>query len=122
MNPIIVKVGGAAGVDSAAVCVDVAALTARGLSRHPGARYVGRGRCAGRLDRAGVPVRHLVCRRATSAVIPTRLCWVYVAAVAGQVNKTLLPYRAKAGLQRSRPIGCGWEAAAGVAQGCLACG
>ena len=30
MNPIVIKVGGAAGVDAEAVCADVAALVAQG--------------------------------------------------------------------------------------------
>jgi acetylglutamate kinase len=30
MNPIVIKLGGAAGVDAEAVCADVAALVAQG--------------------------------------------------------------------------------------------
>lgn len=105
MNPIIVKVGGAAGVDSAAVCADVAALTARGL---PVILVHGTSAAADALaTRAGVPVRHLVSPSGhVSRYTDPVMLELYVAAAAGQVNKTLV-----AMLQR---LGCNALGLSGV--------
>ena len=60
MNPIVIKLGGAAGVSVAPVLADVARWRAQGLAGRPGARHLGRGR------RAGGPGRARRCRHITS--------------------------------------------------------
>jgi acetylglutamate/LysW-gamma-L-alpha-aminoadipate kinase len=105
MNPIIVKVGGAAGVDSDAVCADVAALTAAG---QPVVLVHGTSAAADALAaRAGVPVRQLVSPSGhVSRYTDPEMLELYVAAAAGQVNKRLV-----ANLQR---LGCNALGLSGV--------
>jgi len=91
MNPLVVKVGGAAGVDSEAVCADVAALVAEGW---PVVLVHGASAAADALAaRAGLPVRQLVSPSGhVSRYTDPETLELYVAAAAGQVNKRLVAY------------------------------
>jgi [amino group carrier protein]-L-2-aminoadipate 6-kinase len=86
---LVVKVGGGAGVDAAAVCRDVAQLAATGQ------RVVlvhGTSAAADTLAaRVGLPVRHLTSPSGhVSRYTDPAMLEVYVAAAAGQVNKALV--------------------------------
>ena len=96
MNPIVVKVGGAAGVDVDAVCADVACLSA---GDHPVVLVHGTSAAADALAaRAGVPVRQLVSPSGhVSRYTDPEMLELYVAAAAGQVNKTLVAHLQKLG-------------------------
>ncbi len=89
MNPLVIKVGGGVGVDTEAVCADVAALVARG-------RQVvlvhGTSAAADALARrVGLPVRQLVSPTGhVSRYTDPETLEIYVAAAAGQVNKRLV--------------------------------
>ena len=89
MNPLVIKVGGGVGVDTEAVCADVAALVARGR------RVVlvhGTSAAADALARrVGLPVRQLVSPTGhVSRYTDPETLEIYVAAAAGQVNKRLV--------------------------------
>lgn len=89
MNPLIIKVGGGAGVDSEAVCADAAALA------HAGRQVVlvhGTSAAADALaQRAGVPVRQLTSPSGhVSRHTDPETLEIYVAAAAGQVNKRIV--------------------------------
>ena len=89
MLPIVVKIGGAAGVDTEAVCADIAALSSQGQ------RIVfvhGTSAAADELaQRVGLPVRHLVSPSGhVSRYTDAEMLELYVAAAAGQVNKRLV--------------------------------
>jgi [amino group carrier protein]-L-2-aminoadipate 6-kinase len=105
VKPIVVKVGGAAGVDGDAVCADVAAWAAADV---PVILVHGTSAAADALAaRAGVPVRHLVSPSGhVSRYTDPQMLELYVAAAAGQVNKTLV-----AALQR---LGCNALGLSGV--------
>lgn len=105
MNPIIIKLGGAAGVDAEAVLADVAALAAEGW---PIVLVHGTSAAADALAaRAGVPVRHITSPSGhVSRYTDPEMLELYVAAAAGQVNKTLV-----ATLQR---LGCNAAGLSGV--------
>jgi [amino group carrier protein]-L-2-aminoadipate/L-glutamate 6-kinase len=94
---LVVKVGGAAGVDLEAVCADVACLARLG---HSIVLVHGTSAAADALAvRAGVPVRHLLSPSGhVSRYTDLEMLDIYVAAAAGQVNK-----RAVSALQR---MGC----------------
>jgi len=88
MQPIVVKVGGAAGVNADAVCDDIATLVSRG---RPVVLVHGVSAAADILaKRVGLPVRHItspsghVSRRTDPEMLD-----IYVGAV-GQVNKRLV--------------------------------
>jgi acetylglutamate/LysW-gamma-L-alpha-aminoadipate kinase len=105
MNPIVIKLGGAAGVDAEAVLADVAALAADGQ------RVVlvhGTSAAADALaQRAGVPVRHITSPSGhVSRYTDPEALELYVAAAAGQVNKGLV-----ANLQK---LGCNAVGLSGV--------
>ncbi|PKO21481.1 MAG: acetylglutamate kinase [Chloroflexi bacterium HGW-Chloroflexi-1] len=89
MHPLVVKVGGAAGVDSNAVCADVAALAAEG---RPVVLVHGASATADALaTRVGLPVRQLVSPSGhVSRYTDPETLEIYVAAAAGQVNKRLV--------------------------------
>lgn len=89
MNPIVIKLGGAAGVDAGAVLADVAALAADGQSV---ALVHGTSAAADALaQRAGVPVRHITSPSGhVSRYTDPEALELYVAAAAGQVNKSLV--------------------------------
>ena len=91
MNPLVVKVGGAAGVDNEAVCADVAALVAEGW---PVVLVHGASAAADALAaRAGLPVRQLVSPSGhVSRYTDPETLELYVAAAAGQVNKRLVAH------------------------------
>lgn len=105
MNPYVVKIGGAAGVDAEAVCADVAALTASGM---PIVLVHGTSAAADALAaRTGTPIRHLVSPSGhVSRYTDAETLELYVAAAAGQVNKSLV-----ATLQR---MGCNAVGLSGV--------
>jgi acetylglutamate/LysW-gamma-L-alpha-aminoadipate kinase len=105
MNPIVVKVGGGAGVDADAVCADVAGLAAEGW---PVVLVHGTSAAADALvARVGLSVRHLVSPSGhVSRYTDPEMLELYVAAAAGQVNKALV-----AGLQR---LGCNAVGLSGV--------
>jgi [amino group carrier protein]-L-2-aminoadipate 6-kinase len=105
MDLIVVKVGGAAGVDAEAVSADVAALVAAG---HAVVLVHGTSAAADALaERVGVQVRHLVSPTGhTSRYTDPEMLDLYVAAAAGQVNKSLV-----AGLQK---LGCNAIGLSGV--------
>jgi acetylglutamate/LysW-gamma-L-alpha-aminoadipate kinase len=86
---LVVKVGGGAGVDAAAVCRDVAQLSAAG---QPVVLVHGASAAADTLaGRVGLPVRHLTSPSGhVSRYTDPATLEVYVAAAAGQVNKTLV--------------------------------
>lgn len=89
MNPLVIKVGGGAKVDTQAVCADVAALAAEGL---PVVLVHGTSAAADALaERAGVPVRQIVSPSGhVSRYTDPETLELYVAAAAGQVNKRLV--------------------------------
>ena len=97
MEILVVKVGGAAGVDLEAVCADVACLARSG---HSMVLVHGTSAAADALAvRVGVPVRHLLSPSGhVSRYTDPEMLELYVAAAAGQVNK-----RAVSVLQR---MGC----------------
>ena len=105
MNPIVIKLGGAAGVDAEAVCADVAALAAEG---RPVVLVHGTSAAADALAaRTGTPVRHLTSPSGhVSRYTDPEMLELYVAAAAGQVNKRLV-----ADLQR---LGCNAVGLSGV--------
>jgi acetylglutamate/LysW-gamma-L-alpha-aminoadipate kinase len=105
MNPIVVKVGGAAGVDTQAVCADLAVLAAAGW---PLVLVHGTSAAADALaGRVGLPVRHITSPSGhVSRYTNPETLEIYVAAAAGQVNKTLV-----ATLQR---LGCNAVGLSGV--------
>lgn len=105
MNPIVIKVGGAAGVDTGAVLRDVAGLVAQGW---PVVLVHGTSAAADALAaRAGVPVRHITSPSGhVSRYTDPAMLELYVAAAAGQMNKTLV-----AGLQA---LGCNALGLAGM--------
>lgn len=105
MNPIVIKLGGAAGVDAGAALADVAALAAEG---RPVVLVHGTSAAADALaQRAGVPVRHITSPSGhVSRYTDPEMLELYVAAAAGQVNKALV-----AGLQA---LGCNAVGLSGV--------
>jgi [amino group carrier protein]-L-2-aminoadipate 6-kinase len=105
MNPIVIKLGGAAGVDAEAVLADVAALAAEG---QPVVLVHGTSAAADALaQRAGVPVRHITSPSGhVSRYTDPEALELYVAAAAGQVNKGLV-----ANLQK---LGCNAVGLSGV--------
>jgi [amino group carrier protein]-L-2-aminoadipate/L-glutamate 6-kinase len=86
VETLVVKVGGAAGVDLEAVCADVACLSRSG---HSIVLVHGTSAAADALAvRAGVPVRHLLSPSGhVSRYTDPEMLDIYVAAAAGQVNK-----------------------------------
>ena len=86
METLVVKVGGAAGVDLEAVCADVACLAKSG---HSIVLVHGTSAAADALAvRVGVPVRHLLSPSGhVSRYTDPEMLDIYVAAAAGQVNK-----------------------------------
>ena len=105
MNPIVIKLGGAVGVDAAAVLADVAALAADGQAV---VLVHGASAAADALaQRAGVPVRHITSPSGhVSRYTDPDTLELYVAAAAGQVNKSLV-----ASLQK---LGCNAVGLSGV--------
>jgi acetylglutamate/LysW-gamma-L-alpha-aminoadipate kinase len=105
MNPIVIKLGGAAGVDAGAVLADVAGLAAEG---RPVVLVHGTSAAADALAaRAGVPVRHITSPSGhVSRYTDPETLELYVAAAAGQVNKSLV-----ADLQK---LGCNAVGLSGV--------
>ncbi len=105
MNPIIIKLGGAAGVDAEAVLADVAALAAEGW---PVVLVHGTSAAADALaSRAGVPVRHITSPSGhISRYTDPETLELYVAAAAGQVNKALVA--------RLQGLGCNAVGLSGV--------
>ena len=105
MNPIVIKLGGAAGVDAAAVCADVAELAAEGW---PLVLVHGTSAAADALAaKCGLPVRHITSPSGhVSRYTDPEMLELYVAAAAGQVNKGLV-----AELQR---LGCNAAGLSGV--------
>ena len=105
MNPIVIKLGGAAGVDAEAVLADVAALAAQGQ-----AVVLVHGTLAvadALAQRVGVPVRHITSPSGhVSRYTDPEALELYVAAAAGQVNKSLV-----ASLQK---LGCNAVGLSGV--------
>ena len=96
MNTIVVKVGGAVGVDVEAVCDDVARLVALGqrVILVPGTSAAADALAA----RVGVPVRQLVSPSGhVSRYTNPEMLELYVAAAAGQVNKRLVAELQKLG-------------------------
>ncbi len=89
MNPIVIKLGGAAGVDARAVVTDVAALAVEGK---PVVLVHGTSAAADALaQQAGVPVRHITSPSGhVSRYTDPEMLELYVAAAAGQVNKALV--------------------------------
>ena len=89
MELIVVKIGGAAGVDAEAVCADISAITRTGLSV-----IVVHGTSAAAdalAARVGLEVRHLVSASGpVSRYTNPEMLPIYVAAAAGQVNKDLV--------------------------------
>ncbi|MGQ9491932.1 MAG: [LysW]-aminoadipate kinase [Anaerolineae bacterium] len=105
MYPIIIKLGGAAGMNAMAVLTDVAGLVVEGW---PVVLVHGTSAAADALaQRAGVPVRHITSPSGhVSRYTDPEMLELYVAAAAGQVNKTLV-----AGLQA---LGCNAVGLSGV--------
>ena len=105
MNPIVIKLGGAAGVDAEAVCADVAALVAEGW---PLVLVHGTSAAADALAaHVGLPVRHITSPSGhVSRYTDPEMLELFVAAAAGQVNKSLT-----AGVQR---LGCNAAGLSGV--------
>lgn len=104
-STIIIKLGGAAGVDADAVLADVAALTAEG---RPIVLVHGTSAAADALAaRAGVPVRHITSPSGhVSRYTDPETLELYVAAAAGQVNKALVA--------RLQALGCNAAGLSGV--------
>jgi len=105
MNPIVVKLGGAAGVTAAPVLADVAELAAEGW---PLVLVHGTSSAADELaQRVGEPVRHITSPSGhVSRYTDPAMLDVYVMAAAGGVNKALV-----AELQR---MGCNALGLSGV--------
>jgi len=105
MNPIVVKLGGAAGVTAAPVLADVAELVAEGW---PLVLVHGTSSAADELaQRVGEPVRHIISPSGhVSRYTDPAMLDVYVMAAAGGVNKALV-----AELQR---MGCNALGLSGV--------
>jgi acetylglutamate/LysW-gamma-L-alpha-aminoadipate kinase len=105
MSSIVIKLGGAAGVDAGAVLADVAGLAAEG---RPVVLVHGTSAAADALaERAGVPVRRITSPSGhVSRYTDPETLELYVAAAAGQVNKALV-----AGLQG---LGCNAVGLSGV--------
>lgn len=105
MDPIIIKLGGAAGVDVDAVLADIAALVAEGW---PLVLVHGTSAAADALAaRAGVPVRHITSPSGhVSRYTDPDMLELYVAAAAGQVNKALVA--------RLQGLGCNAAGLSGV--------
>jgi len=105
MNPIVVKLGGAAGVTAAPVLADVAELAAEGW---PLVLVHGTSSAAdGLAQRVGEPVRHIISPSGhVSRYTDPAMLDVYVMAAAGGVNKALV-----AELQR---MGCNALGLSGV--------
>jgi [amino group carrier protein]-L-2-aminoadipate 6-kinase len=89
MERLVVKVGGAAGVDTDAVCADVACLASSG---HEIVLVHGTSAAADTLAaRAGIVVRQLLSPSGhVSRYTDPEMLDIYVAAAAGQVNKRLV--------------------------------
>lgn len=89
MNPIVIKLGGAAGVQSAPVLADVAALAAEGW---PLVLVHGTSAAANRLAaRMGVPVRQISSPSGhVSRYTDPEMLEIFVMAAAGGVNKSLV--------------------------------
>ncbi len=89
MNPLVIKIGGSVGVDTEAVCADVAALVAQGW---PVVLVHGTSAAADALARrVGLPIRQLVSPTGhVSRYTDPETLEIYVAAAAGQVNKRLV--------------------------------
>jgi len=105
MNPIVVKLGGAAGVTAAPVLADVAELVAEGW---PLVLVHGTSSAADALaERVGEPVRHITSPSGhVSRYTDPAMLDIYVMAAAGGVNKALV-----AELQR---MGCNALGLSGV--------
>ena len=105
MNPVVVKLGGAAGVTAAPVLADVAELAAQGW---PLVLVHGTSAAAdGLAERTGTPVRHITSPSGhVSRYTDPSMLEIYVMAAAGGVNKTLV-----ADLQR---MGCNALGLSGV--------
>ncbi len=105
MYPIIIKLGGAAGVDADAVLADSAGLAAEGW---PVVLVHGTSAAADALAaRAGVPVRHITSPSGhVSRYTDPEMLELYVAAAAGQVNKALVA--------RLQALGCNAVGLSGV--------
>jgi [amino group carrier protein]-L-2-aminoadipate 6-kinase len=105
IQPIVIKVGGAAGVDSAAVLADIAGLAAAGwpVVLVHGTSAAADALCAA----AGVPVRQITSPSGhVSRYTDPQTLELYVAAAAGQMNKGIV-----AGLQG---LGCNAVGLSGV--------
>ncbi len=104
-QPIVIKLGGAAGVDAGAVLADLAALVAEGW---PLVLVHGTSAAADALaGRVGLPVRQITSPSGhVSRYTDPETLEIYVAAAAGQVNKALV-----ADLQR---LGCNAAGLSGV--------
>lgn len=89
MNPIVIKLGGAAGVDTDAVLNDIATLVAEGW---PIVLVHGASAAANTLaERAGVPVRQITSPSGhVSRYTDPETLDLYVAAAAGQMNKQIV--------------------------------
>jgi acetylglutamate/LysW-gamma-L-alpha-aminoadipate kinase len=89
MSTLVVKVGGAAGVDTESVCADVALLARSG---HEVVLVHGTSEAADRLAaRAGISVRQIHSPSGhVSRYTDPEMLEIYVAAAAGQVNKGLV--------------------------------
>lgn len=89
METLVVKAGGAAGVDLEAVCRDIARLAAAG---HGIVLVHGTSAAADALAmRAGIPIRQIVSPSGhVSRYTDPEMLEIYVAAAAGQVNKRLV--------------------------------
>jgi acetylglutamate/LysW-gamma-L-alpha-aminoadipate kinase len=96
VETLVVKVGGAAGVDMEAVCADVACLASSG---HEVVLVHGTSAAADSLAaRAGVPVRQIHSPSGhVSRYTDPEMLEIYVAAAAGQVNKGLVSVLQKRG-------------------------
>jgi acetylglutamate/LysW-gamma-L-alpha-aminoadipate kinase len=105
MNPIVIKLGGAAGVQTAPVLADIAALVAEGW---PLVLVHGTSAAAdGLAARMGVPVRQITSPSGhVSRHTDPEMLEIYVMAAAGGVNKALV-----AGLQQ---LGCNALGLSGV--------
>jgi [amino group carrier protein]-L-2-aminoadipate 6-kinase len=104
-DAIVVKVGGGAGVDMEAVCLDIASLAAAG---QPVILVHGTSEAADTLAaQAGLPVRQLVSPSGhVSRYTDPETLEIYVAAAAGQVNKRLVA--------RLQSLGCNAIGLSGV--------
>lgn len=105
MNPIVIKVGGAAGVALEPVIEDLASLVREGW---PVVLVHGTSAAADALAcRMGLPVRHITSPSGhVSRYTDPEMLELYVAAAAGQVNKTLAA--------RLQALGCNAVGLSGV--------